>query len=92
MNKTEMIKKVAALSGEKQVTVKSVLAALDSVIETNAAVGEETGLGLLTIVTVDRLARTAKNPITGAPVAVPARKAVRVKVSKALKVAANGAK
>jgi DNA-binding protein HU-beta len=36
-----------------------------------------------------RAARTARNPISGEPVAVPAKKAVTFKVSKALKDAVN---
>lgn len=91
MKKDELIKHLAEQTGNTQKAVKDIFAALDATLQANAAAGEDTVLGLLTVTTVKKEARTGRNPITGAAVEIPAKSAIKIKVSKPLKVAANGA-
>ena len=87
--KTQIISSVADETGLTQAQVKGVLSSLAGVAHRHVmkrgsgefAVPE---LGLK-IRRVQRKARTARNPMTGAPVKVPARTAVKATVLKALK-------
>lgn len=93
MNQSELILKTAQISGITKKDVEHVLKTAGDVI--GAALIEEgeailPGLGKL--VTTQLAARTGHNPKTGKPVAIPARKAVKFKVAKALKDAVGGAK
>ena len=80
MNKSELIKAVAAKVALPQAKVAEVLdAAVDAAAE---AVKKGEGLqiiGVASIAIKQQAARKAKNPRTGAVINVPARKVVRIK-------------
>lgn len=86
MNQSELILKTAQVSGVSKKDVEAVLKAAGDVIA--AALIEETeaplpGLGKL--IATQKAAREARNPTTGAPVTVPAHKAVKFRAGKAFK-------
>ena len=91
MNKHDLIRKVASLTGEKIGTVELVLATIDEVVRKNAAKKEETNLGFAKVKTAEKAARVARNPRTGVEAEVPARTAVKFTAHKSLKDAANSA-
>ena len=80
MNKLELIKAVAAKAEVSQAAAAKVIdAALEAAVE---AVKKGEGLqlvGFASVSVVEKKARQAKNPRTGAIVAVPARKVVKIK-------------
>lgn len=93
MNQSELILKTAQVSGISKKDVEHVLKTAGDVI--GAALVEEgeailPGLGKL--ITEQKAERTGRNPATGAAMTIPARKAVKFKVAKALKDAVGGAK
>ena len=99
MNRSELVRQVAGRTGlgiaEADAAVKAVLAALEGALADGGTV-RLAGLG--TFGTKGRPARTPargpgqapRNPQTGAPVAVPASRAVAFRPAKALKNAVNG--
>lgn len=80
MNKSELIKAVAAKAEVSQALAAEVLdAALEAVAEA-VKKGEAVQLvGYASLSVVEKAARKAKNPRTGAIVEVPARKVVKIK-------------
>ena len=80
MNKSELIKAVAAKVALPQAKVAEVLdAAVDAAAE---AVKKGEGVQLIGVASIavrEQAARRAKNPRTGAVINVPARKVVRIK-------------
>jgi DNA-binding protein HU-beta len=91
MNKAELVEAVAASSGTTKSTVGDVLKAFEEVVTTNVVKGEKIVLsGFLTFERVDRKARTARNPQTGAPIEVPASKAPKVSIGSTFKKAVKG--
>ena len=80
MNKLELIKAAAAKAEVSQVAAAKVIdAALEAAVE---AVKKGEGLqliGFATIGVIEKKARQAKNPRTGAIVNVPAKKVVKIK-------------
>lgn len=92
MKKKEL---VSALAEKEGLTKKQAASVVDSLTDllTQALVdgAERVSLGSLgVLVTRDRAARNGRNPQTGAPLTISARKAVALKPSKALKDAVNG--
>lgn len=90
MNKTELISEVA---GKLGVTKKDTSAAIDAIVTviTDAlADGQEiniAGFGKFSV--SERAAREGRNPATGETISIPASKAPKFKVAKALKDAVN---
>ena len=80
MNKSELVKAVAAQVELPQAEVAKVLdAALEAAVEA-VKKGEGVQLvGFANIAVVEKPARKAKNPRTGAIVEVPAKKVVKIK-------------
>ena len=80
MNKSELIKAAAAKAEVSNALAAKVIdAALEAAVE---AVKKGEGLqlvGFISLAVVEKKARKAKNPRTGAVINIPARKAVRVK-------------
>ena len=80
MNKSELIKAVAAKVALPQAKVAEILdAAVDAAVE---AVKKGEGVQLIGVASIaikQQAARKAKNPRTGAVINVPARKVVRIK-------------
>ncbi len=90
MNKKELVNAVKDNMGttrkEAELAVASVL---DAVVDGMVEDGKVSLVGFGTFSVVDRAARTCRNPQTGAPIEVPAKKAPKFKPSAALKVAVN---
>ncbi|MDO4241639.1 MAG: HU family DNA-binding protein [Microbacteriaceae bacterium] len=90
LNKTELVAKIAAETGQSQATVNSVIEGLFSaVIETVARGGKVTIPGYLGFETAATSARTGRNPQTGETINIPAGQRVKVKVGSKLKAAAK---
>lgn len=83
MSKGELIAAVAKTTGASKATVEEVLTASFSVIREEAEAGRTirfTGFGQFAV--KERAARTARNPQTGVPVDVPAKRVLTFKPSK----------
>ena len=80
MNKTELVNAMAAKAGMTKVAAKEALNACFATIQEKLNKGEKvTLIGFGTFSVVERKARTAKNPQTGKPVKVPAKKVAKFK-------------
>lgn len=90
MNKAELIKAVAELTGESQAATRRAVDGLVAEIQGAARRGESVEIaGLATFKVEAKPARTGRNPSTGAEIQIPAKNAVTIKPAKALKDAAN---
>lgn len=86
MNQSELIAKVAAISGESRKAVEAVLKTTSTVIRSTLQEGAEVPLpGLGTLSVTQRAARTGRNPKTGESLQVPAKKVPHFAAAKALK-------
>ncbi len=86
MNKGELIDAVASTTGEsKATTEKAVNATLDAIVEAVAGGDKVQITGFGTFEPRDRAARTARNPQTGAEIAVPATTVPAFKAGKSFK-------
>lgn len=86
MNQSELIAKVASISGESKKATEAVLKTTADVIAAALAEGCDValpGLGKLSV--KQRAARTGKNPKTGEAIQIPARKVPHFGAAKALK-------
>lgn len=91
MNRTELVSAVAKNAGVTATSVDATLNAIIAVITDEVAAGRRVSIpGFLTFETADRPARTGRNPRTGEPVEIAARRAVKVSAGSALKRAAAG--
>ncbi len=90
MNKTELVAKVAEGAGlSKMSAKKAVEAAIDSIKETLKN-GEKVQIpGIITLAVTTRPARTSKNPRTGEPITVPAKKVIKAKAGSELSAVAK---
>ena len=87
-NRSELVAEVAEKSGMSQSAVNGVLDALFQVFESSVAQGEKVTIpGFLSFETVNTAARTGRNPQTGAEIAIPAGKRVKVTAGSKLKAA-----
>lgn len=90
MNKQELVDAVGERLGDRKAAATAVEAVLDSVSGALAD-GERVSLfGFGVFERVERAARTARNPATGAAVQVPATSVPRFRAGQALKDAVNG--
>ena len=86
MNKRELAAAIAERSGRDKRDVEAVLNEFVSTVTDTVASGEPVVLtGFAKFVRVERGPRIARNPQTGAPVKVPAKKAARITPLKAFK-------
>lgn len=93
MNQSELIAKVAAISGETRKAVEAVLKTTADVISSTLEEGGEVTLpGLGKLYVKDRAARAGINPKTKEAIQIPAGKSPGFKAAKALKDAVGGAK
>lgn len=86
MTKVELINTLATQADLSKAQAVRVLNALVSITTTELKNGNEAllpGIGKLRV--TDRAARTGRNPQTGAPVEIPASKAVKFKATSSLK-------
>ena len=88
MNKSELVNAMAEKTGMTKVDAKKAMNACFAAITEQLNKGEKVGLiGFGTFSVVERKARTAKNPQTGAAVMVPAKKVAKFKPAAHLIVA-----
>jgi len=91
MNKTELITAMAAKSGLTKKDTEKVLKAFEEAVTEELVKGGKVQLvGFGTFDVAERAAREGRNPQTGEPMPIPASKAPRFKVGKALRDAVNG--
>jgi DNA-binding protein HU-beta len=80
MNKSELVDAIAAKTGMTKVAAKEAMNACFTAITEELNKGQKVSLiGFGTFNVVERKARTAKNPQTGATVKVPAKKVAKFK-------------
>lgn len=85
MTKTELLSEIQKISGEKKATVENVVETMLNVMkEELQANGQITLKEFGTFQVRMAAAKTGRNPKTGEPVAIPARKVVKFKASKSL--------
>ncbi len=90
MNKQELISQIAKDTGITKVAAAGAVDSFFAGLVKSLKKGQSiTFVGFGTFKTVQRKARTARNPQTGAPIKIPKRKAVRFTAGKALKAAVN---
>lgn len=90
MNKQDLVKNIAARTGLPQRSVEDVLAVQADQIHAALYSGEECtvpGIGRLSV--TQRAARTGRNPKTGEPIHIPAKRTPTFTAAKALKDACN---
>jgi len=88
MNKQDLIAKVAKDCDLSKAGATAALdSVLDGILKTLKKGDPITFVGFGTFKTVQRKARTARNPQTGAPIKIPKRRVVRFTAGKALKTA-----
>ena len=88
--KQQVIETIAQKTGAEKRTVEAILDSMAQLAYQNAK-DEFTVPGIGKLIVVDRKARTARNPKTGAQVQVPAKKALKFRISKVAKDAVLGA-
>ena len=90
MNKTELVEAIAKDTGlSKAASEKAVKAFVDVVSKELKKKGKVQLVGFGTFETSKRVARTGKNPQTGAAIKIPAAVVPKFKAGKALKDAVN---
>lgn len=90
MNQAELVSKVAAISGVSKKDVEHVLKTAGDVIASTLAEGEDVplpGLGKLGV--SQKAARPGRNPKTGEPITIAARRSPHFSAAKALKDTLN---
>ena len=91
LTKTQLTEAIAQKTGVDKKTADALLETLAQLAYEHAK-DEFTLPGIGKLVLVDRAARTARNPQTGAEIQVPAKKALKFRVAKAAKDAILGPK
>ena len=90
MNKSELVESIAERLGDRRRAGAAVEAVLDTIMRSLAA-GEKVALsGFGVFEKVDRAARTARNPATGAPVTLAATSVPRFRAGQVLKAVVSG--
>ena len=88
LNKTELVAKIAAETGQSQAAVSNVLDGLFAAVSETVAAGGKVAIpGWLSFETATTSARTGRNPRTGETIEIPAGKRVKVSVGAKLKAA-----
>ena len=88
LNKTELVAKIAAETGESQATVGRVLDGFFNAVSGTVAKGGKVSIpGWIAFESANTAARTGRNPQTGATINIPAGKRVKVSVGSKLKAA-----
>jgi len=86
LNKTELVAKIAAETGQSQATVSSVIDGLFAAVSETVGKGGKVSIpGWLSFETAATAARTGRNPRTGESIKIPAGKRVKVSVGSKLK-------
>ena len=90
LTKPQLIDSIAQKAGVEKKTVETMIDCLAQLAYENAK-DEFTVPGIGKLVVVDRKARTARNPQTGAAIEIPAKRALKFRIAKAAKDAILGA-
>ena len=90
LTKSEILSAIAQQAGVEKKTAEAMIDALARLAYEHAR-DEFSVPGIGKLVVVERKARTARNPKTGAAIQVPARKALKFRIAKAAKDAILGA-
>ncbi len=91
MNKSELVTAIAAKTELSKKDTEKTLKAFEEVVTEQLVNGGKVSLvGFGVFDVADRAAREGRNPHTGEPMPIPASRAPRFKVGKALKDAVNG--
>jgi len=90
LSKSQIIEALAEKAGVEKRTAEHMLDCLAQLAYEHAK-DEFTVPGIWKLIVVDRKARVARNPQTGAEIQVPAKKALKFRVAKAAKDAILGA-
>lgn len=86
MNKKELVEAVALRTGHTQKAVHEVISSFQSVVTDTLSAGDSVALvGFGTFSTTDRAERIGRNPTTGEPLTIPARKSIRFKAGQILR-------
>jgi len=86
LNRSQLVKAVAVQTGQEARAVDATLKGLTDVIMGVAAKGEPVAIsGFAKFARVETKARMGRNPATGAPVKIPARKKARITALKGFK-------
>lgn len=90
LNKTDLVAKIAASTGESQAAVGRVIDGLFAALEGAVKAGEKVTIpGWLSVEKTHRAARTGRNPQTGAVIQIAAGYGVKVSAGSKLKAAAK---
>ncbi|MGX5696390.1 HU family DNA-binding protein [Agromyces soli] len=90
LNKTELVAKIAASTGQSQATVDAVLGGFFDALAESVGSGTKVSIpGWLAVERSHRAARTGRNPQTGATIEIPAGYSVKVSAGSKLKAAAK---
>lgn len=88
LNKTELVAKIAAETGQSQASVSNVLDGMFAAVAETVAKGGKVSIpGWLSFESATTSARTGRNPRTGETIKIPAGKRVKVSVGSKLKAA-----
>lgn len=91
MNKTELIEAVAAKTGQTKAAAAALLDGFIETVKETLAKNESVQLvGFGAFEVSERAAREGRNPATGAPLKIEAKKVVKFKAGKALAEAVAG--
>ncbi|GIU78431.1 MAG: DNA-binding protein [Bryobacteraceae bacterium] len=86
MTQTQVVNEVATAAG---ITKKQAKAAMEKLVELAIAQTKKVGVfvipGIGRLKKVERKARMGRNPATGEPIKIPARKSVKLTLSKSIK-------
>ncbi|MDE0267923.1 MAG: HU family DNA-binding protein [Acidimicrobiaceae bacterium] len=90
MNKKELVTAIAERSGLTQKNADSMIKSFCDIVCEQVGSGEDVNLtGYMKFSQVERKARTAHNPRTREPIAIPATKTVKIQAGSKLKAAAK---
>ncbi len=92
MNKSELIKRMAEIADVPKVTAEKLLDAFMEAVEEAISKGDKVVLvGFGSFQVVKRAEREGRNPRTGEPIKIPAKKVIKFKPGKRLEEAAQKA-
>jgi len=88
LNRTDLVAKIAAETGESQASVNGTLDALFSVVSKTVAEGTKVSIpGWLAVERTHRAARPGRNPATGETIQIAASNSVKISAGSKLKAA-----
>jgi len=90
MNKAELVKRMAEIADVSKATAEKLLVAFMEAVQEAISKGDKVVLvGFGSFQVVERASREGRNPRTGEPIKIPAKKVVKFKAGKKLEEAAQ---